>query len=100
VSGNERKSTRVFRATSALPSGEAPPYLELVNFQRAKSKESIICVMCGSSPAARGAVIPAQNKDVCQDCDTAMWLHNETQVFFKFCKVRGRGTITCFHDVV
>jgi len=42
--------------------------------------------MCGSSPSLRGVAIPAQNKDVCQDCDTAMWLHNETGIHVKFCK--------------
>ena len=33
-----------------------------------------------------GTVIPQQNKDVCRDCDKALWVHGDTRVYFKWCK--------------
>ena len=43
--------------------------------------------MCGSSACKNGGVvIPRQNKDVCRDCDKALWRHEPTGVYFKWCK--------------
>uniref|UniRef100_A0A7S2RVA6 Uncharacterized protein n=1 Tax=Rhizochromulina marina TaxID=1034831 RepID=A0A7S2RVA6_9STRA len=74
-----------------LPQGPAPAYEQLINFQRAKSKDSIRCVMCGKPPSTPvdgegGTVIPQQNKDVCRDCDKALWVHGESATYFKWCK--------------
>lgn len=72
----------------SLPPGQAPAYEQLINFQRAKSKDAVRCVMCGSAPTEgeHGTVIPQQNKDVCRDCDKALWVHGETRTYFKWCK--------------
>jgi hypothetical protein len=73
-----------------LPPGQAPAYEQLINFQRAKSKDSVRCVMCGKGPSldgeVGGTVIPQQNKDVCRDCDKALWVHGDTRTYFKWCK--------------
>jgi len=90
---------------SLLNPGPSPAYEALVNFPRAKSRAQIHCVMCGRVPRecadglARQAhfdgdekrpdgpvVIPRQNKDVCRDCDKALWRHLETDTHFKWCK--------------
>uniref|UniRef100_A0A7S2D8D8 Uncharacterized protein n=1 Tax=Octactis speculum TaxID=3111310 RepID=A0A7S2D8D8_9STRA len=75
-------------ALISLPQGQAPAYEQLINFQRAKSKDAIRCVMCGKAPTEGdgGTVIPQQNKDVCRDCDKALWVHGETRTYFKWCK--------------
>ena len=77
-------------AVPYLPSNrQAPAYEQLINFQRAKSKESVRCVMCGLAPTegdAGNVVIPQQNKDVCRDCDKALWVHGDSRVYFKWCK--------------
>jgi len=82
-------------AASDLNEGQAPPYEALVNFPRAKSRAKIHCVMCGRYPrgvdddavlADEVVVIPRQNKDVCRDCDKALWRHNESNTHFKWCK--------------
>ena len=64
---------------------EAPPYEELINFPRAKDKDTIQCVMCGLAPGP-SCCIPKQNKDVCKDCDKSTWCHSGTSVYFKWCK--------------
>ena len=71
-----------------LPPGQAPAYEGLINFQRAKSKDAVRCVMCGKAPSDgdSGTVIPQQNKDVCRDCDKALWVHGESRTYFKWCK--------------
>jgi len=79
-----------------LAPGPAPPYEALINFPRAKTRALIHCVMCGRQPqedhalkAASGAlavVIPRQNKDVCRECDKALWRHLQTETHFKWCK--------------
>jgi hypothetical protein len=73
---------------ATLPPGQAPAYEQLINFQRAKSKDAVRCVMCGKAPqdGDLGTVIPQQNKDVCRDCDKALWVHGDTRVYFKWCK--------------
>ena len=43
---------------------DAPTYEELINYQRAKDKDDVRCVMCGLPPGC--VVIPRQNKDVCK----------------------------------
>jgi hypothetical protein len=44
--------------------------------------------MCGKAPAEGEAavVIPQQNKDVCRDCDKALWVHGDSRTYFKWCK--------------
>ena len=49
--------------------------------------------MCGRQPnstdtAASAAmiVIPRQNKDVCRECDKALWRHAESNMLLKWCK--------------
>ena len=44
--------------------------------------------MCGKTPSDgdSGTVIPQQNKDVCRDCDKALWVHGESRTYFKWCK--------------
>ena len=74
-----------------LPANQAPAYEQLINFQRAKSKDAVRCVMCGRAPCQDGehgavTVIPQQNKDVCRDCDKALWVHGDTRIYFKWCK--------------
>ena len=85
---------------SELNADPAPPYETLVNFPRAKSRAKIHCVMCGRYPRGGGGedsddglttsscvvVIPRQNKDVCRDCDKALWRHNDSDTHFKWCK--------------
>ena len=75
-------------ALQSLPQVQAPAYEQLINFQRAKSKDAIRCVMCGKAPTEGdgGTVIPQQNKDVCRDCDKALWVHGDTGTYFKWCK--------------
>mmetsp|Transcript_12258 Transcript_12258/g.38996 ORF Transcript_12258/g.38996 Transcript_12258/m.38996 type:complete len:499 (-) Transcript_12258:624-2120(-) len=97
-------------AAADLVAGPAPAYESLINFPRAKTRAQIHCVMCGRHPkpddAADGAasgddlpgaardddparavvVIPRQNKDVCRECDKALWRHLETNTHFKWCK--------------
>jgi len=64
----------------------APPYDQLVNFSRAKTKENIRCVMCGRSPQEGNCSIPSQNKDVCKECDKSNWFHAVSGIYFKWCK--------------
>jgi hypothetical protein len=76
-------------ALATLPPGQAPAYEQLINFQRAKSKDAVRCVMCGRAPTdgdGPAVVIPQQNKDVCRDCDKALWVHGESRTYFKWCK--------------
>jgi len=71
---------------SVMVGKDAPPYEELINFPRAKGKDEIRCVMCGSTPGFPGCVIPRQNKDVCKECDKSTWQHMASSIFFKWCK--------------
>ena len=95
---------------ATLNGGPAPPYEMLINFPRAKSRAAIHCVMCGRRPREPGAesppakpepvkpedvdlcnpvgdvVIPRQNKDVCRECDKALWRHMASDTHFKWCK--------------
>lgn len=91
-----RVSSTVMAAppTGHLAQGPVPPYEALINFPRAKSRSAIHCVMCGRQPnstdmtgnAPGMIVIPRQNKDVCRECDKALWLHAESSMYFKWCK--------------
>ena len=58
--------------------------VHLTNSQESSSPKGINhhCVMCGST----NVNIPAQNKDVCRNCDTSFWLFNKLNVVVKFCK--------------
>ena len=75
-----------------LPQGPAPPYEQLINFPRAKSRGAAKhCVMCGRMSTgdvetATTSVIPKQNKDVCRECDKATWIHGASRTYFKWCK--------------
>ena len=55
---------------------------EVVNFDKNKRKN---CVMCDRLPSET-CYIPKQNKQVCKDCDSSIWLYKPTNVYFKFCK--------------
>ena len=59
-------------------------YDAVTNYARAaRGTRQKSCVMCGAS---KGVVIPRQNKDVCRDCDKAMWRHRSSGCFFKWCQ--------------
>ena len=60
-------------------------YDAVTNYARAAKGTAQSCVMCGCG-ASKGVVIPRQNKDVCRDCDKAMWRHRSSGCFFKWCK--------------
>jgi hypothetical protein len=44
------------------------------------------CVMCGRGTESDNVVIPVQNKQVCTDCDTGVWLYKADNTYFKWCK--------------
>jgi hypothetical protein len=44
------------------------------------------CVMCGRGTESDNIVIPVQNKQVCTDCDTGVWLFKADKTYFKWCK--------------
>mmetsp|Transcript_6101 Transcript_6101/g.7488 ORF Transcript_6101/g.7488 Transcript_6101/m.7488 type:complete len:629 (-) Transcript_6101:76-1962(-) len=44
------------------------------------------CVMCGRGTESDNVVIPVQNKQVCTDCDTGVWLFKGDNTYFKWCK--------------
>mmetsp|Transcript_22844 Transcript_22844/g.68525 ORF Transcript_22844/g.68525 Transcript_22844/m.68525 type:complete len:144 (+) Transcript_22844:253-684(+) len=70
-------------------------YMSVVNYQRSAKGANQTCVMCGSSACKNGGVvIPRQNKDVCRDCDKALWRHEPTGAYFKWCKGCKR-----FHEI-
>ena len=51
--------------------------------------------MCGSV----GKQIPAQNKQVCRDCDSAFWFLKDQDVVVKFCKgCKNFSPLGCFTD--
>lgn len=69
-----------------------PSYPNLINYPRLKGS-ALRCVMCGleasnehDSSASAACIIPRQNKDVCRDCDSSVWMHLETGALFKWCK--------------
>jgi len=70
---------------SAVDRADLLTYESVTNFARAVKGDPQMCVMCGNGPESN-AVIPRQNKDVCRDCDKAIWLHSSTSAFFKWCK--------------
>lgn len=41
--------------------------------------------MCGSMNG-QGCKIPAQNKDVCTQCDVSIWYQMQKGTYFKWCK--------------
>jgi len=59
---------------------ELPMFCQLVNFPALKYCDK--CVMCGSDEVN----VPKQNKGVCNNCDTAIWVHNPTGLLLKWCK--------------
>lgn len=77
-----------------IPSSElsaldkALTYEAVTNYSRAVKGAAQMCVMCGKSSghARSSVVIPRQNKDVCRDCDKAIWQHAATRAYFKWCK--------------
>lgn len=62
------------------PDVEVPSITECLNFPQVKQYKK--CVMCGSDQFH----IPKQNKGVCINCDSAVWVHNPTGFFLKWCK--------------
>jgi len=51
-----------------------------------KDMAALHCVMCGRGGDEAGVVIPVQNKQVCAECDTGVWLFKEEGTYFKWCK--------------
>ena len=86
------------RTLDALPqldsfSAQAvPSYDEVINFIRTEG----FCTMCGKpgGEADGHVTIPKQNRAVCNVCDTVTWKHNESGVYFRFCKACKR-----FHEI-
>ena len=60
-------------------------YDAVTNYARAAKGTAQSCVMCGCG-ASKGVVIPRQNKDVCRECDKALWRHCASDIHFKRCK--------------
>jgi len=58
-------------------------FAEVINFKRQLRQQN--CVMCGLA-GNKEVQIPAQNKDVCKQCDTAFWHNVSHDVVVKFCK--------------
>ena len=59
---------------------EVPMFSNLVNFPNARYFGN--CVMCDESEFP----VPKQNKGVCNNCDTAVWVFTETGLQIKWCK--------------
>jgi len=59
---------------------EVPMFSSLVNFPNARYFGN--CVMCDESEFP----VPKQNKGVCNNCDTAVWVFTETGLQIKWCK--------------
>ncbi|KAL3784122.1 hypothetical protein HJC23_005780 [Cyclotella cryptica] len=59
---------------------EVPMFSSLVNFPNARYFGN--CVMCDDSEFP----VPKQNKGVCNNCDTAVWVFAETGLQIKWCK--------------
>lgn len=54
-----------------------------------------------STQRSRVVVIPRQNKDVCRECDKALWRHLETDTHFKWCKGCKRfRNLTAFQEKI
>lgn len=73
--------------TTSCGSGcaEKLTYESVTNYARAaKGGGAQNCVMCGGK--GKSVVIPRQNKDVCRECDKAIWRHEATGAHFKWCK--------------
>lgn len=60
-----------------------------------KNGEECHCVMCGRGTKTDNIMIPVQNKSVCSDCDTGVWLFQADQTYFKWCKGCKR-----FHNIL
>ena len=81
-----------------------PKFIDLVNFQPVPLPNGMrCCVMCGQAcqcngtmkernpgvpvaPAAGGAIIPTQNKDLCNVCDVKVWVVVQSGLEIKWCK--------------
>ena len=71
-------------------------YQDVINFTRCPRQHH--CVMCGRDGNSK-CVIPAQNKDVCKDCDTSYWRCVRWNVVVKFCKgCKNFATLSDFHE--
>ena len=62
------------------PPAELPPFSQLVNFPNVRHLGK--CVMCGSDEFP----VPKQNKGVCNNCDSAIWVLNPSGLLLKWCK--------------
>jgi hypothetical protein len=56
----------------------------VINFKRYFGGRHV-CVMCGRL-GGKDCTIRSQNKEVCSDCDSKIWLCMEDSRRFKFCK--------------
>ncbi|CAM9374028.1 unnamed protein product [Chrysoparadoxa australica] len=62
----------------------APAYNKIINFRR-RSKQEMICVMCGGKES-QGCTVPRQNKSVCKTCDRVPWHVVALDCYVKWCK--------------
>jgi len=69
-----------YQESSDDPDVEVPSITDCLNFPHVKQYKK--CVMCGSDEFH----IPKQNKGVCMNCDSAVWVHNPTGLLLKWCK--------------
>lgn len=61
-------------------------YTDVINFDRASTKQNRCCVLCGDKEDDKDRMIPKQNKGVCRRCDSTYWLLKKLGVVVKFCK--------------
>jgi len=69
-----------YQESSDDPAVELPSITDCLNFPQVRQYKK--CVMCGNDEFH----IPKQNKGVCISCDSAVWVHNPTGLFLKWCK--------------
>jgi len=67
-------------SSEALTQAEVPTFQQVVNFPN--SKYLAHCVMCDETEYP----IPSQNKGVCNNCDSAVWIFSSTGMQIKWCK--------------
>ena len=66
--------------TTTTSDVELPAFRHLANFPLAKQQKK--CVMCNTSKFN----IPNQNKSVCNNCDSVIWIVNSSGILIKWCK--------------
>jgi hypothetical protein len=72
--------TKADTTNTSLLQIKVPDFAQIVNFPNARYMAK--CVMCDEDEYP----IPNQNKGVCNNCDSAIWIHVETGLEMKWCK--------------